>query len=86
MMLDHYLSTAAAPPRQVVLFISKDYLNLHGYRADVSVQYKSLLNIPSASRRNISCSGRPARYIVQMAEDASTPLQYNSPRLVRCAC
>lgn len=45
-LLAYYLRAAAAPPRQVVIFVSKDDLNRKGYRAEVSSEYAQLCGDP----------------------------------------
>ena len=60
-MLDFYLQNASVPPREIVLFLTKDDFNLNGYRAEISKGYIASkisfdwLNILalSAARENI---------------------------------
>lgn len=48
-ILNYYLSLDSAkahPPREVVVFVTKDDLNLNGYRAEVSAEYEDLTHEP----------------------------------------
>ena len=45
-LLNYYLDLAPHPPREVVVFVTKDDLNLNGYRAAVSAEYETLCKDP----------------------------------------
>jgi hypothetical protein len=69
LMIDYYMKTAAVPPRQIILFVGQDDLNLYGYRAEVSAEYETILKNPGRKPQEFLMLWQARAHIVEMGEE-----------------
>ena len=76
-LLEYYLGAANHPPKQVVVFLTKDDLNLHGYRAVVSSEYETLCQNPPRKPQEFLMLWRTRSHIAARFESMLSKLEHH---------